>query len=160
YPEEKGMRHNSTILRQVLEVIDRGEFHKSIEECEADWHGRNYKSWDQLVLQTLVQIRGVQSLRELCTLLQTEEAILYHLGTKVHKRSTISDAGFRIPYQVFEKTFYRCLSKCNRLTYGVEKGPSFIISFEDLGFHRDYFRSGPHQLEEGGPCQGRSQTAL
>src|SRR5208283_2891205 len=125
YPEEKGMRHNSTILRQVLEVIDRGEFHKSIEECEADWHGRNYKSWDQLVLQTLVQIRGVQSLRELCTLLQTEEAILYHLGTKVHKRSTISDAGFRIPYQVFEKTFYRCLSKCNRLTYGTEKSSVF-----------------------------------
>jgi hypothetical protein len=125
YSEEKGMKKNSMILRQVLEVIDQHEFQKSVAECEADWHGRQYKSWDHLVTQMLAQITGVSGLRELCLLQQMQEGALYHLGTKVQKRSTISDAGFRIPYQVFEKTFYRCLEKCNRVTYRAEKGSVF-----------------------------------
>ena len=119
------MKKNNTILRQVLEVIDRREFERSVEECEADWHGRVYKSWDHLVTYLMVHIQGITGLRELCTLQQMQPGAMYHLGIQVHKRSTISDGGFRIPYQVFEKTFYRCLEKCNRLTYGAEKGSVF-----------------------------------
>ncbi|MBU4478770.1 MAG: IS4 family transposase [Candidatus Omnitrophica bacterium] len=110
------MRYNSTILRQIIDLIRIRDFQASVSRYRGDWHGREYQSWDNLLTLLSVHIINIKSLRELETVLGVNALKLYHLGMKAHKRSTISDGIRRIDYRIYEKVFYETLERYQKLT--------------------------------------------
>ena len=65
------------------------------------------------VVHLYAQIRKKDSLRDIVCGIEQHESKWYHIGLEKIKRSTISDANNRIPYQVYERLFYALLKKCN-----------------------------------------------
>lgn len=115
------MRYNSTILRQIIDLIKIRDVNSCISRYSGDWHGRQYQSWDNLLTLLSVHIININSLRELETVLKVNWAKLYHLGIKAHKRSTISDGIRRIDYRIYEKLFYKTLERYQKLTVNKRK---------------------------------------
>jgi hypothetical protein len=110
------MRYNSTILRQIIELIKIRDFQRSVNRYKGDWHGRVYQSWDNLLTLLCTHVANINSLRELEGVLRANELKLYHLGIKSHKRSTISDGIRRLNYRIYEGLFYKTLQRYQQIT--------------------------------------------
>lgn len=110
------MKYNSTILRQIIDLIRIQDVNRSVARYRGDWHGRQYQSWDNLLTLLSVHIVNINSLRELETVLGVNTLKLYHLGIKAHKRSTISDGIRRINYRIHKNLFYKTLERYQRVT--------------------------------------------
>ena len=72
-----------------------------------------FRTKSLFVVHLYAQIRKKDSLRDIVCGLEQHESKWYHIGLEKIKRSTISDANNRIPYQVYERLFYALLKKCN-----------------------------------------------
>ena len=75
-----------------------------------------FKTKSLFVVHLYSQIRKKDSLRAIVCGLEQHQKKWYHIGLEKIKRSTISDANNRIPYQVYESLFYSLLKKCKGLT--------------------------------------------
>ena len=56
------------------------------------------------------------SLRDIECGLEQHKSKWYHIGIEKIKRSTISEANNRVPYQVYETLFYAMLKKCHNIS--------------------------------------------
>lgn len=115
------MRYNNTVFREMLNLIRIIDVNRSIENYQGDWHGRKYKSWDNLLLLLMTHIVNANSFREVETALRVNKEKLYHLGTEAHKRSTIADGMKRIEYRIYRRLFYKTLERYQKLTRTVRK---------------------------------------
>ena len=106
----------STILNQLLQFLPQKEFEKAISEYKSDKYVKYFKTKALFVVHLYAQIRKKDSLRDIVSGLDQHKNKWYHIGIEKIKRSTISDANNRIPYQVYEKLFYSMLKKCQNLT--------------------------------------------
>ena len=105
-----------TILNQLLQFLPQKEFEKAISEYKSDKYVKYFKTKALFVVHLYAQIRKKDSLRDIVSGLDQHKNKWYHIGIEKIKRSTISDANNRIPYQVYEKLFYSMLKKCQNLT--------------------------------------------
>ena len=106
----------STILNQLLQFLPQGEFEKAIKSLKTDRYVKYFKTKSLFVVHLYSQIRKKDSLRAIVCGLEQHQKKWYHIGLEKIKRSTISDANNRIPYQVYESLFYSLLKKCKGLT--------------------------------------------
>ena len=102
----------STILNQLLQFLPQGEFEKAIKSLKTDRYVTYFKTKSLFVVHLYSQIRKKDSLRAIVCGLEQHQRKWYHIGLEKIKRSTISDANNRIPYQVYESLFYSLLKKC------------------------------------------------
>jgi len=106
----------STILNQLLQFLPQSEFEKAIKSLKTDRYVKYFKTKSLFVVHLYSQIRKKDSLRAIVCGLEQHQKKWYHIGLEKIKRSTISDANNRIPYQVYESLFYSLLKKCKGLT--------------------------------------------
>ena len=106
----------STILNQLLQFLPQSEFEKAIKSLKTDRYVKYFKTKSLFVVHLYAQIRKKDSLRDIVCGLEQHQSKWYHIGLEKIKRSTISDANNRIPYEVYEKLFYALLKKCDRYT--------------------------------------------
>jgi len=106
----------STIFNQLVQFLPQYEFEKSIKTLKTDRYVKYFKTKALFVVHLYSQIRKKESLRDIVCGLEQHQNKWYHLGIEKIKRSTISDANNRIPYQVYEQLFYTMLKKCEHLT--------------------------------------------
>jgi len=110
------MAHHSTILSQLLQLVDRYEFHKIEQEGFAP--KRKYRTlsrWSQFVAMMFAQITRRTSLRDLTGLLDAHSARLYHAGSGPVRRSTLADANNDRPAEFFETLFNRLYHRCSAI---------------------------------------------
>jgi transposase len=108
------MRHQNTVLHQLLQYVPWAEFERLVEDYEADKHVRRLTTKSQFVAMAYAQLSGAAGLREIETGLQSCRARLYHLGAQPVRRATLSDANAQRPADVFSKLFSVMLRAAHR----------------------------------------------
>ena len=107
------MVRSNSLFSQMLGIISRHGFEQDVRELKADRHAKGFNSWTQLVSMLFCQLAHAQSLREISSGLRSCLGKLNHLGLReAPKRSTLSYANAKRPWQLYQKTFYRLLEKC------------------------------------------------
>src|SRR3989338_585371 len=106
------MHHYNTILSQMLKMFSRYEFQKAVSETGTEYHSRGFSSWNHFVSMLFGQLAGQDSLRGIEAGLASQGANLYHLGIKPIYRSTLAYANQHRSHELFKKTFFWMLSKC------------------------------------------------
>lgn len=109
------MHHYNIILSQMLKMFSRYEFQKAVFETKAEYHARGFSSWNHFVAMLFGQLSGQDSLRGIEAGLATQGANLYHAGIKPIHRSTLAYANKHRSHELFKKTFFWMLSKCEAL---------------------------------------------
>ena len=106
----------ASVFAQVLSLINRNKFSRSVGELEAEKGAKGFRCWEQLVCMLFCHLASADSLREICGGLASSMGKMVHLGIKrMPKRSTLSYANNRRPWQLFEKVFYQLLSEADLL---------------------------------------------
>ena len=93
-------------------MFSRYEFQKAVSETKTEYHSRGFSSWNHFVSMLFGQLSGQDSLRGIEAGLATQSKYLYHFGIQPIHRSTLSYANEHRSYELFQKTFYWMLSKC------------------------------------------------
>ena len=70
------MRHDNSVLHQVLQHVPWGGFERLVEEHGADKHVRRLSTKSQLVAMLYAQLSGASSLREITSGLESHQARL------------------------------------------------------------------------------------
>ncbi len=106
----------ASVFAQVLSLINRREFSRSVAELQAEKGAKGFRCWEQLVCMLFCHLASADSLREICGGLASSMGRMVHLGVRrIPKRSTLSYANSHRPWQLFEKVFYQLLSETNLL---------------------------------------------
>jgi transposase len=109
------MHHYNIILSQMLKMFSRYEFQKAVFETKTEYHARGFSSWTHFVAMLFGQLSGQDSLRGIEAGLATQGSNLYHAGIKPIHRSTLAYANKHRSHELFKKTFFWMLSKCEAI---------------------------------------------
>lgn len=100
------------IFNQVLNFIPRSMVNAAARDCHADYYCKTFKTYEHLVTMLYAIFNQCTSLREVTTGLLAWDKRILHLGIDSHpRRSTISDANERRSHEVFEKIYFKLLSR-------------------------------------------------
>jgi len=105
------MSHKNSILNQIIQIIPRHEFEKSVKQHNGDFASKGFSCWEQFVSMLFAQLSGQTGLRGIETALDSIKNMLYHLGVKTIKRSTLSYANNHRPAEIYKNVFDALLSK-------------------------------------------------
>ncbi len=109
------MSYHTTILGQMLKMFSRLEFQKAVCETGTEYHARGFSSWNHFTSMLFGQLAGQDSLRGIEAGLATQTQSLYHLGINPVHRSTLAYANEHRTHELFKKTFFGMLSKCEAI---------------------------------------------
>ena len=76
------MAHNTTVFRQLLDLLPRHEFDAEARQHQEGQSLRVMSRWAQFVALGLGQLGGRQSLRDIVGNLRAQPHKLYHLGVR------------------------------------------------------------------------------
>lgn len=99
------MRHENSVMHELLKGIPWHRFDGLVEKYEADRRVRTLTTKSQLIALLQAQLSGLSSLRDVVTTMASHEARLYHLGATAPKRSTLADANAQRPAALFGDLF-------------------------------------------------------
>jgi hypothetical protein len=106
----------ASCFAQVLSLVDRAAFARTVREQRAEFAAKGFACWDQFVAMLFCQMGAADSLREICGGLATALGRVVHLGLKTApKRSTLSYANNHRPWKVYQGVFYDVLGQCQGL---------------------------------------------
>ena len=102
----------ASVFAQVISLIDRNYFARTVHRLGAERAAKGFSCWDQLVAMLFCQLAAAHSLREISGGLATAMGKLVHLGMKsAPPRSTLSYANAHRPWRLFEAVFYQVLGE-------------------------------------------------
>jgi hypothetical protein len=108
------MRHKNIVFHDLLKLIPWGVFDALVKKHESDELVRGFKTRHQLIALPYGQFSGAESLRAIETAMESHAARLYHIGAKIPRRSTFSDANRDRDSSVFSQLFEHMLGMANR----------------------------------------------
>lgn len=108
------MRHENSVMHDVLKRIPWDRFDALVEKHDADRCVRTLTTKCQLVALLHAQLSGASSLREIEATMASHEARLYHIGASAPKRSTLADASAKRPARLFAELFDVLLAQAHR----------------------------------------------
>ena len=76
------MSHKNSILNQIIQIVPRHEFEKSVKKYNGDFASKGFTCWEQFVSMLFAQLSGQTRLRGIETTLDSIKNMLYHLGVK------------------------------------------------------------------------------
>ena len=102
------MAHNTTVFRQLLDLLPRHEFDAEARRHQKGQRLRVMSRWAQFVALGLGQLAGLQSLRDIVGSLRAQPHKLYHLGVRAFvSRSSLARVNTEQPYTLYETLFGR-----------------------------------------------------
>lgn len=110
------MAHSNTLFQELLKLLPRHDFDRTVEKYGADRYVKRFNCWQQFATLLYAQAADKDSLREIEQGMEVNDPRLYHLGLKGVKRSTLSDANRKRPCEIFEALFYKLVERCQTLT--------------------------------------------
>jgi IS4 transposase len=108
------MRHQNSVFHSLQKYVPWDKFDRIVETHEADALARQLTTKRHFVALLYGQFSGATSLREIVSGMESHETRLYHLGAAPVKRSTMSDANSKRPWQVFSELFAQMLGQAHR----------------------------------------------
>ncbi|MGA7712222.1 MAG: IS4 family transposase [Rhizomicrobium sp.] len=108
------MRHDNSVLHQILKHIPWAEFERLVEAYQGDKHVRRLTTKSQLVAMLYAQLSSASSLREIEAGLKSHEVRLYHVGVEPVRRSTLADANALRPAEIFADLFACMMKQAHR----------------------------------------------
>lgn len=109
----------ASLFCQLLSLVSRNDFARDVAELKTERHSKGFRCWDQFVAMLFCQLAQAKSLREISQGLRCCLGKLQHLGLReAPKRSTLSYANAHRSYEVYERTFYKLLSRCRGIAPG------------------------------------------
>jgi hypothetical protein len=96
-----GVPHQNTVFRQLVSHLPWAELDGLVEEHQADKGVRQFRTRDMLLTLLFAQVSKAESLRDIVSLLQSQEARRYHSSLPRVRRSTLADAAANRPVAVF-----------------------------------------------------------
>jgi len=109
----------SSIFSQLLSLVNRVEFHRIVNNHNAEKHSKGYSCWEQFVAMLFCQLAQAKSIREICGGLACCVGKMKHLGIKdAPKKSTLSYANAHRPWEMYEDLFYLMLQRCRNIAPG------------------------------------------
>lgn len=112
--ETDAMRHQNSVFHGLLKHLPWDCVERAVEKHCADALSRGLDTKRHLIALLYGQLSGATSLREIATGMASHQTRLYHLGAMPVKRSTLSDANARRPWQVFADVFAAQLKQAHR----------------------------------------------
>jgi IS4 transposase len=108
------MRHQNSVFHSLTKHVPWSRFEQIVEKYGADQLVRKLTTKRQFIALLYGQLSGSTSLREVVTGMASHETRLYHVGAAPVKRSTMSDANSKRPWQVFSELFAQMLPQAHR----------------------------------------------
>jgi len=108
------MRHENSLMHDVLKFVPWGRFERLVDKHDADRNVRALTTKSQFIALLHGQLSGASSLREIVTTMQSHSTRLYHLGATAPKRSTLADANALRPAEVYAELFDTMLAQAHR----------------------------------------------
>jgi len=137
----------------LLQFLPQKEFESAIKSLKTDRYVKYFKTKALFVVHLYAQIRKKDSLRDIVCGLEQHKSKWYHIGLEKIKRSTISDANNRVPYQVYENLFNSMLKKCANLTQGNKfkfKNPLYALDSSIIDLCLSVFDWAKFRRTKGG----------
>lgn len=110
------MKHVNTVFHQLLRLVPKTQFNKSVERHKGDLRVKHLTCWTQLVVMLYAQVASCRSLRELETSFNSKANYHYHLGVKPIRRSTLADANSKRPLAIYRELFFKLLENVRHST--------------------------------------------
>jgi ribosomal protein L13 len=108
------MLHQNSVLHSLLKHVPWHKLEQAVEKHDADALSRTLDTKRHFIALLYGQFSGASSLREIVTGMTSHETRLYHVGARPVKRSTMSDANSKRPWQVFSELFAQMLPQAHR----------------------------------------------
>jgi hypothetical protein len=105
-----------TVFSQLMQIIYRYNFKKSVDRYNGDRYTKQFNCWQQLIVLIFAQARGLKSLRDIQISLRSQRSKWYHLGLKSVAKSTLADANNNRDSDIFKEVFYDLLARCRELS--------------------------------------------
>lgn len=94
------------VISQVLKFLNLSKINRTARNRNSDKYYKKFKTYDHLVVMIYAVISGVNSLREITSIMLACEGKINHLGIKhFPRRSTISDANKKRSSEVFGEIY-------------------------------------------------------
>jgi Transposase DDE domain/Domain of unknown function (DUF4372) len=108
------MLHQNSVFHELLKRVPWGEFEALVKRHRSDARVRRLPSKSQFIAMLYGQLSGAASLRDIVTGMESQKARLYHLGAKLPKRSTLSDANALRPSAPFTELLSLMIARAHR----------------------------------------------
>ena len=108
------MRHQNSVLHDLLKQVPWDAFDQLVSDHEADKHVRRLSTKSQFIALLYGQLSGASSLREIVGGLESHAARLYHVGGRTVSRSTLADANAVRPSAMFGDLFAVMVAQAQR----------------------------------------------
>lgn len=114
------MNHISTVLSQMVSVIQRHEFEKLARKHHVGGEFREFNRWSQFLAMLMGQFSCRTSLRDIIYNLKARSKRLYHLGIRKTSRSHLARVNEQQPAELYEELFGKLLGRCQAVLPGHE----------------------------------------
>lgn len=142
------MSHSNTAFHQLLKPISRHEFETLAKQHHTGQKLRSATRWDQFVGMAMSQLCGRQSLRDIESNLETQQAKLYHLGAKPIARSTLARINENQPAELYQSLFYKLQNRCSQQSHKHKfrfKNPQFSLDASAIDLSLSLFPWAAHR---------------
>ena len=119
------MRKYTSVFVQMLQMIPRYDFQKSVKRHGSERHSKGFTSWNHFVSLLFGQLSGQDGLRGVEAGMASQQKHLYHLGSRPVKRSTLSYANAKRSHEVFKSVFETMYAKV------IAKAPGHKFRFKN-----------------------------
>jgi Domain of unknown function (DUF4372) len=108
------MLHKNSVFHDLLKQVPWADFDRLVQRHRADARVRRLPTKSQLIAMLYGQLAGAASLRDIVDGMASQSARLYHLGAKLPKRSTLSDANALRPSAPFAELLALMMARSHR----------------------------------------------
>ena len=108
------MLHKNSVFHDLLKQVPWADFDRLVQQHGADARVRRLPTKSQLIAMLYGQLAGAASLRDIVDGMASQSARLYHLGAKLPKRSTLSDANALRPSAPFAELLALMIARAHR----------------------------------------------
>lgn len=107
------MFKSTSLFAQIVSVVNRAGFQRTVSKHNADKHSKGFSCWDQCVSMLYCHLAQATSLREICGGLATVTGKIVHLGLRsAPKKSTLAYANEHRPFEVYVDLFHNLHALC------------------------------------------------
>ncbi len=90
------------VFSQIVSVISKYEFNKSVNKYNGNYRARDFKCWPQFLCMMFGQLTYRESVRDIINCLEAHKSKVYHLGiTKIVSATTLTRANESRDWQIW-----------------------------------------------------------
>ncbi len=108
------MLHKNSVFHDLLKHVPWADFDRMVQRHRADARVRRLPTKSQFIAMLYGQLAGAASLRDIVDGMASQSVRLYHLGAKLPKRSTLSDANALRPSAPFAELLALMIARAHR----------------------------------------------